>query len=86
MASNASQEAYEGMIAALTKFQNGIQESCTSMKSAVDDCIENMNQDAHAVERTGEISQAISRLQAIAEEAADLAQKIQREWETIVSA
>ena len=57
MASNSSQESYEGMITALRNFQNGVEESCSSMENAVADCIENMNQDPHAIERTNEINQ-----------------------------
>lgn len=82
----ASEQQYQAAISGLQSFQTKITEASTAMSTAAKDCEDNMSGDDHMARAKSALDKALTTLNVAASQAAELAQKLQDEWEEIQKA
>ena len=84
MASWGDVETYEEMIADLHMFINSVNESCTGMTMAAQQCADELDNDVASLKAVSALLKSVQKYQGAMEMASDLIAKLEEEKEILI--
>lgn len=84
MASWGDVETYEEMIADLHTFVNSVNESCTGMTMAAQQCADELDNDVASLKAVRSLLKSVQKYQGAMEMASDLIAKLEAEKEALI--
>lgn len=82
----ADEQSYEEMIQALQKFQSEMEEQCSVMESAGQDCVDNTDGDPAAERSNGRLQKCVGDIRGALKNIQGIAAALQQELEDIKEA
>lgn len=79
----ADEQSYEEMIQALQKFERDVEEQCSAMASAGQDCVDNTDGDPAAERSNGKLQKCVGDIRGALESIQGIAAALQQELEEI---